>query len=59
MNDAVVIDKEDSRKARASGGIALAAYTGGVGECTVYYDNVVVTSLGSSTRPAAEAVDGR
>ena len=59
VNDAVVIDKEDSRKARASGGIALAAYTGGVGECTVYYDNVVVTSLGSSTRPAAEAVDGR
>ena len=26
------------------GRIALAAYTGGVGQCTVYYDNVVVTS---------------
>ena len=28
-----------------SGGIVLAAYAGGVGECTVYYDNVVVTPL--------------
>ena len=27
------------------GGIALAAYAGGVGRCTVYYDNVVVTPL--------------
>ena len=27
------------------GGIALAAYAGGVAECTVYYDNVVVTPL--------------
>ena len=33
------------RAAPASGGIALAAYTGGVGECTVYYDNVLVTAL--------------
>ena len=28
-----------------NGRIALPAYTGGVGECTVYYDNVVVTPL--------------
>jgi len=27
------------------GGIALAAYTGGAAQCTVYYDNVVVTAL--------------
>jgi hypothetical protein len=27
------------------GGIALPAYTGGAGECTVFYDNVVVTPL--------------
>ena len=27
------------------GGIALAAYAGGVGACQVYYDNVVVTAL--------------
>jgi hypothetical protein len=47
VNGAVVLDKVDSRRARARGGIALAAYTGGVGECTLYYDNVVVTALGS------------
>lgn len=29
----------------ASGRIALPAYTGGVGQCTVYYDNIVVTRL--------------
>lgn len=28
----------------AHGAIALAAYTGGAGQCTVYYDNVVVTA---------------
>jgi hypothetical protein len=28
-----------------SGRIALPAYTGGVGQCTVYYDNIVVTRL--------------
>ena len=31
--------------AKKLGGIALAAYTGGVSECTLYYDNVVVTAL--------------
>jgi hypothetical protein len=39
------LDKEDSHKAPTKGGFALPAYTGGVGQCTVYYDNVVVTSL--------------
>ena len=35
----------DRSIARArSGGIALAAYTGGSGECSVYYDNVIVTA---------------
>jgi 3-keto-disaccharide hydrolase len=53
VNGAVVIDKEDSRKSRASGGIALAAYTGGVAESTLYFDNVVVTSLGASGGAAA------
>src|SRR5262245_25004408 len=48
VNDTVVIDKEDSRKARLMGGIALAAYTGGGGEGTLYYDNIVVTSLAAS-----------
>jgi hypothetical protein len=45
VDQALLIDKEDPRKARPSGRIALPAYTGGSGECTVYYDNVVVTSL--------------
>jgi len=47
VNGVVVIDKQDSRKSRPNGCIALAAYTGGLGQCTVYYDNVVVTALGS------------
>jgi hypothetical protein len=29
----------------------LAAYAGGVGECTVYYDNVVVTPLAGGLDP--------
>jgi hypothetical protein len=35
----------DARGGRLAGGIALPAYTGGVGLCTVYYDNAVVTAL--------------
>lgn len=35
-----------------SGGLALAAYSGGVGQCTVYYDNVVVTPLTADGRTA-------
>lgn len=53
VNGAVLIDKEDPKKARPRGGIALAAYTGGVGECTLYFDNLVVTALGSATGTAA------
>lgn len=55
VNGTVALDKVDSRKARSSGGIALAAYTGGVGECTLYYDNVVVTTLGSAGGAATDA----
>jgi hypothetical protein len=58
VNDTVLIDKEDSRKARTTGGIALAAYTGGVGECTLYYDNIVVTSLASSAQTSTDVDDG-
>jgi 3-keto-disaccharide hydrolase len=43
VNGSLTVDRLDSRHARPRGRIALAAYTGGVGECTVYYDNVVVT----------------
>jgi len=41
----VTIDKVDPHRSRPQGRIALAAYTGGNGQCTVYYDNVVVTAL--------------
>jgi len=41
----VRFDRRVSSRIPGSGGIALAAYTGGVGECTVFYDNVVVTPL--------------
>ncbi|HEY3214998.1 MAG TPA: DUF1080 domain-containing protein [Candidatus Eisenbacteria bacterium] len=47
VNGALLLDRDDSRQARPRGRIALAAYTGGVGECTVYYDNVLVTALAS------------
>jgi len=43
VNGDLRLDRRDLRRPR--GCIALAAYTGGVGECTVYYDNVVVTRL--------------
>ena len=49
VNGALALDKTDSKRSRDRGGIALAAYTGGVGECTVYYDNVLVTSLVGKT----------
>jgi len=43
------LDRSDGRMdvsgSRLAGGIALPAYTGGIGQCTVYYDNVVVTAL--------------
>jgi hypothetical protein len=47
VDEALLIDKEDPRHARPRGRIALAAYTGGSGQCTVYYDNVIVTPLGA------------
>jgi hypothetical protein len=43
VNDERVLDRPIARAPR--GGIAMAAYTGGSGECTVYYDNVIVTAL--------------
>jgi len=44
VNGELKIERRDGR-ALETGRIALPAYTGGVGECTVYYDNVVVTRL--------------
>lgn len=45
VNGDKVLDEKDSRKTSAAGRIGLPAYTGGGGQCTVYYDNVVVVAL--------------
>jgi len=50
VDEALLIDREDPRRARPRGRIALAAYTGGSGQCTVYYDNVIVTSLENAAK---------
>jgi hypothetical protein len=54
VDGTLLIDKEDARRSRPRGRIALAAYTGGVGQCTVYYDNVIVTELPTSTSGAID-----
>lgn len=43
VNGGLQIERTDTR--RPKGRLALAAYTGGVGQCTVYFDNVVATAL--------------
>jgi hypothetical protein len=53
VNGELKLDRVDGRAARTAGRIALPAYTGGVGKCTVYYDNIVVTALPRSTADAA------
>jgi len=45
VNGDLLIDRTDQKNAFPQGRIALPAYTGGVGQCTLYYDNVVVTPL--------------
>jgi len=45
VNHALVLDRTDRGRAHPRGGIALAAYTGGVGQCRVCFANVVVTAL--------------
>ena len=45
VNGELKIVRTDQR--REQGRIALPAYTGGAGQCTVYYDNVIVTALGT------------
>lgn len=44
VNDRLLIDDHDHKQVVA-GRVSLPAYTGGVGKCTVYYDNIVVTAL--------------
>lgn len=45
VNGALVLDRVDRGRAHPCGGIALAAYTGGVGQCRVCFANVRVTPL--------------
>ena len=45
VNGELRIEREALKFIRPRGRIALPAYTGGSGQCTVYYDNVVVTAL--------------
>jgi len=45
VDGAEIANRRLSARMPASGGIALAAYTGGVGECLVFYDNIAVTPL--------------
>lgn len=45
VNGKLKIDYDDQSNMRPSGRLALAAYTGGRGECEVLYDNVVVRPL--------------
>ncbi len=45
VNGVAAIDRTELKFIRPKGRIALPAYTGGAGQCTVYYDNVVVTAL--------------
>ena len=51
IDDHVAFDKHLRFHAPAHGGIVLAAYAGGIGQCTVYYDNVVVTALEAAPDP--------
>lgn len=55
VDGALVLDRVDKRETRPNGRIALAAYTGGVGECLVYYDNVVVTEVSPAADAGADA----
>ena len=45
LDQKLVVDYTDVDDSRPRGRIALAAYTGGVGECEILYDNVVVRAL--------------
>ena len=45
VNGDLTIDFTDEINSRPRGRVALAAYTGGIGECEVLYDNVEVRAL--------------
>ena len=54
VDGTLLIDKEDPRHSRPKGRIALAAYTGGTGQSTVYYDNVIVSELPAPSSTGAK-----
>ena len=58
VDDALVIDRIDLSRSHPRGHIGLAAYTGGVGQCRVWYDHLRVTALGdgAAARPAPSAI---
>lgn len=45
VNGDLRVERQALKFIRPQGRIALPAYTGGSGQCTVYYDNIVVTAL--------------
>jgi len=51
VNDRLLIEEDDPKR-NVPGRVGFAAYTGGVGTCTVYYDNIVVSVLDSSLEDA-------
>lgn len=48
VNRALKLDYLDPNSERPHGRVALAAYTGGIGECVLWFDNLVVTKLDQS-----------
>jgi len=58
VNEELLIDKRDGARGRTNGRIALAAYTGGFGQCTIYFDNVVVHKLDPPDDVKIEPVAG-
>jgi Domain of Unknown Function (DUF1080) len=57
VNGELLLDRLDAHHSRPRGRIALPAYTGGTGQCTVYYDNVVVTALTANETAAGNESD--
>jgi hypothetical protein len=51
VNGVRVLERRDPLGSMRRGRIALVAYTGGRGECAVFYANVVVTRLQPAPRP--------
>lgn len=45
VNRALKLEYVDTNAERPGGRVALAAYTGGVGECVIWFDNLTVTRL--------------